>query len=147
MSCGHLQPGFFHFECVIHFWSPTKKFLPIFARQLLHQMCPFRPHKPVCVNRTKEIAHFLHVASLIVFKDGRNGFLPWLDVSWCKPISKPIGFLDSPFTPERVNSEAISLKVKPYQVFRIWCSSQIFPRFPCHQGNLEHYQVLIGLVP
>ncbi len=62
-------------------------------------MSLFMPHKLVCIDSTKETAHFLDVALLVLLKDGRNVFLP-----------KPISFLDNPSTCEGVDGEAICFK-------------------------------------
>ncbi len=75
-------------------------------------MGPFRPHEPISVDSPNETTHFLEVAWRLLFKDGRNAFLPWLETNWGQPISKPISFLDGPLTLEGVDHEAICFKAR-----------------------------------
>ncbi len=75
-------------------------------------MGPLRPHEPIHVDDPKEIAHFLEVMRRFLFKDDRDTFLPWIETNWGQPISKPIGFLDSPLTLEGVDREVICFEAR-----------------------------------
>ncbi len=76
-------------------------------------------HELECVDSTKDTMHFIHISGWFLLKVGRNAFLPRLESIWCQPVSKPIGFLDGPWTFERVKGEAVCFKARQYLVEQI----------------------------
>ncbi len=107
----HSQNCFHNFKSLIHFRGPTEGFFTRFVKERLKQMGLLRPHEPVCIDSIKETLHFLEVALWFLLKVGRNMFFQWLETNWRQPVTKPIGFLDSPLTLERVYGEDICFKM------------------------------------
>ncbi len=92
------------------------------------------------------LMNFVDVIWWFLLKNDRNAFFPWLEASWHQPISKPIGFFDSPCTFEEGNSGAICIKLRQYFVEE----KSLF--FPCVAKDinivsiLQCYQIHIWLV-
>jgi hypothetical protein len=66
-----------------------------------------RPHTAIKINAANEPTKIGSSAGTVHVQDCINFLFPGLKAMGCKPIAKPIRFLDGPFILKRINSESI----------------------------------------
>ena len=65
------------------------------------------PYIPVFFYTTNEHSKLSWITRPIHVQDVVNLLSPWLQTSWCKPITKPLSLFDGPFTLKWVDSKTI----------------------------------------
>ncbi len=65
------------------------------------------PHGKVIVKHADESTKLLEGFRLGQGKNRLDTFEPWLQASWCHPVTEKFGFLNAPLTFERVDREAV----------------------------------------
>ncbi len=97
--------------------------------------------------RKLHISLMLHGAQSFFLKDGRNALIPWLEVDWCQPLSKPISFFVNPFTLKggQWSNHLLQGMIILWQGV-IYVLLRGCQQFLCNQLNLWLYWVLLGLI-
>ena len=65
------------------------------------------PHVMIIIDTANEMAQFHGGVRTVHMDEHVNFVLPWFKVAGCEPVTKPVHFLDSPFTFEEIDIKAI----------------------------------------